>query len=67
MFCTLPDETARLCLYSARHADSDFRIGDTVILVISRTDHERSLIYDRISAKWWWKLQEKRLLPCVGK
>lgn len=52
VFCTLPDETVCLCLYSTRHSDSDFRVGDTVILAIKQFDYERSLIYGRILSKW---------------
>ena len=52
VFCTLPDETVCLCLYSTRHLDSDFHIGDTVILVIKQFDYDRSLIYGRILSKW---------------
>lgn len=52
VFCTLPDETVCLCLYSTRHSDSDFHIGDTVILAIKQFDHDRNLIYGRILSKW---------------
>lgn len=52
VFCTLPDETVCLCLYSTRHSDSDFHVGDTVILAIKQFDYERHLIYGRILSKW---------------
>lgn len=52
VFCTLPDETVCLCLYSTRHSDSDFHVGDTVILAIKQFDYERNLIYGRILSKW---------------
>lgn len=52
VFCTLPDETVCLCLYSTRHSDSDFHIGDTVILAIKQFDYDRQLIYGRILSKW---------------
>lgn len=52
VFCTLPDETVCLCLYSTRHSDSDFHVGDTVILAIKQFDHDRHLIYGRILSKW---------------
>lgn len=52
VFCTLPDDTTCLCLYTAQHTDRDFREGDTVILVIVKYDMERSLIYGRILSKW---------------
>lgn len=52
VFCTMPDGTTCLCLYTAQHTDRDFRKGDTVILVIVKYDFERSLIYGRILSKW---------------
>ena len=52
VFCTLPDETVCLCLYSSQHADSSFRIGDNVIISIRQYDYVRKLIYGRIMAKW---------------
>ena len=52
VFCTLPDDTTCLCLYTAQHTDRDFREGDTVILVIVKYDMERNLIYGRILSKW---------------
>lgn len=52
VFCTLPDETVCLCLYSTRHSDSDFHIGDTVILAIKQFDYDRHLVYGRILSKW---------------
>lgn len=52
VFCTLPDDTTCLCLYTAQHTDRDFRGGDNVILVIVKYDYERSLIYGRILSKW---------------
>lgn len=52
VFCTMPDDTTCLCLYTAEHTDRDFREGDTVILVIVKYDYERSLVYGRILSKW---------------
>lgn len=52
VFCTMPDGTTCLCLYTAQHTDRDFREGDTVIVVIVKFDYERSLIYGRILSKW---------------
>lgn len=52
VFCTLPDETVCLCLYSTRHSDSDFHVGDTVILAIKKFDYDRQLIYGIILSKW---------------
>lgn len=52
VFCTMPDNTTCLCLYTAQHTDRDFQVGDNVILVIVKYDYERSLIYGRILSKW---------------
>ena len=52
VFCTLSDETVCLCLYSTRHSDLDFHVGDTVILAIKQFDYDRCLIYGRILSKW---------------
>lgn len=52
VFCTLPDDTTCLCLYSTQHSDSDFHIGDTVIIAIKQYDYKRQLIYGRILARW---------------
>lgn len=52
VFCTMPDDTTCLCLYTAQHTDRDFQVGDNVILVIVKYDYERSLIYGRILSKW---------------
>jgi hypothetical protein len=52
VFCTLPDDTVCLCLYSAQHSDVDFKNGDSVIIVIRQYDYARQLIYGRILAKW---------------
>lgn len=52
VFCTMPDKTTCLCLYSAQLTDRDFRVGDKVILAIQRFDFNREIIYGRILAKW---------------
>ena len=52
VFCTLPDDTTCLCLYSTRHDDGNFGIGDSVIIVIRQYDYSRQLIYGRILSKW---------------
>jgi len=52
VFCTLPDETVCLCLYSTLHSDIDFNIGDSAIVLIRQYDHGRRLIYGRILSKW---------------
>lgn len=55
VFCNLPDETVCLCNYSYQHEDSEFQIGDTVILVIQRHDLEKKLIFGKILALWHTK------------
>ena len=52
VFCTLPDDTVCLCMYSTLHSDLDFDIGNSVIIVIRQYDHGRRLIYGRILTKW---------------
>ena len=52
VFCTLPDETVCLCLYSSQHSDGNFRIGDGVILVVTKHDFSRQLMYGKILSKW---------------
>lgn len=52
VFCTLPDDTVCLCLYSSQHSDVDFAMGDSVIVLIRQYDYSRQLIYGRILAKW---------------
>lgn len=52
VFCTLPDGTTCMSLYTPQHTDRDFHEGDTVILVITQFDYDRCLIYGRILAKW---------------
>lgn len=52
VFCNLPDGTVCMCNYSYQHEDSDFLIGDTVILVIQRFDEEKKEMYGKILSKW---------------
>lgn len=52
VFCTLPDDTVCLCLYSSQHSDADFGIGDSVIVAIRQYDYGRQLIFGRILSKW---------------
>ncbi|MCL1835864.1 MAG: hypothetical protein FWG48_06840 [Oscillospiraceae bacterium] len=52
VFCTLPDGTVCLCLYSARHSDIDFAIGDKTIILIRSFNYEKQLVYGRILSKW---------------
>lgn len=52
VFCNLPDGTVCMCNYSYQHADSEFRVGDTVILVVQRYDEEKKQMYGKILTKW---------------
>jgi ribosomal protein S1 len=51
VFCNLPDGTVCMCLYSYQYEDSDFQIGDTVIIGIQRYDSAKKQIYGKIIAK----------------
>lgn len=52
VFCNLPDGTVCMCNYSYQHADSEFQVGDTVILVVQRYDEEKKQMYGKILTKW---------------
>ena len=48
VFCNLPDGTVCMCNYSYQHEDSDFLVGDTVILVVQRYAEEKKQMYGKI-------------------
>ena len=52
VFCNLPDGTVCMCNYSYQYEDSDFLVGDTVILVVQRHDLEKRQMYGKILSKW---------------
>lgn len=52
VFCNLPDNTVCLCSYSYQHEDSEFAVGDTVILVVQRFNFEKKQMYGKILSKW---------------
>jgi len=52
VFCTLPDGTIIMCLYSNNHLDTDFLLGDSVIVHIVQYDYKNMFIYGRIVSKW---------------
>lgn len=52
LFCRLEDDLDCLCSYSANQYDSDFHIGDKVIIVITKYSYERKLIYGKLLARW---------------
>ena len=52
VFCTLPDDTVCMCLYSTQHSDMDFALGDQVIIVIRQYNYDRMQVFGRILSKW---------------
>ena len=52
VFCNLPDGTVCMCNYSYQHEDSDFMVGDTVIVLIQRFEEEKRQMYGKIMSKW---------------
>ena len=41
VFCNLPDDTVCMCNYSYQHEDSDFMVGENVMLVVQRYDPKK--------------------------
>ena len=52
VFCQLDESMNCLCTYSAGQCDEDFRIGDQVILVITKYNYAKKQVYAKIIAKW---------------
>ena len=52
VFCNLPDGTVCMCNYSYQYEDSDFLVGDTVILVVQRHERQKRQMYGKILSKW---------------
>jgi len=52
VFCNLPDGTVCMCNYSYQHEDSDFMVGDTVIVLVQRFENEKRQMYGKIMSKW---------------
>ena len=52
VFCNLPDGTVCMCNYSYQHDDSDFVVGDTVILTIQNYDMQKKQVYGKILSRW---------------
>ena len=52
VFCKLEENLDCLCTYSMYQCDEDFDIGDQVIVVITKYDYTRKLVYGKIVAKW---------------
>lgn len=51
VFCQLEDELVCLCTYSARQYDDDFKIGDTVSVVIIQHNYSRQQVYGKIISR----------------
>lgn len=52
VFCKLEENLDCLCTYSMYQNDEDFDVGDQVIVVITKYDYDRNLVYGKIVAKW---------------
>lgn len=52
VFCNLHDGTVCMCNYSYQHEDSDFMVGDTVIVLVQRFAEEKRQMYGKIMSKW---------------
>lgn len=52
VFCKLEENLDCMCIYSAAQYDEDFRIGDQVIVAITKYNYEKKQVYGKIVAKW---------------
>ena len=52
VFCKLEENLDSLCTYSQYGTDADFKVGDRVIVIITKYDYQRKLVYGKIVAKW---------------
>ena len=41
-----------MCNYSYQHEDSDFMVGENVMLVVQRYDDEKLQMFGKIMSKW---------------
>lgn len=41
-----------MCNYSYQHEDSDFMVGENVMLVVQRYDDEKLQVFGKIMSKW---------------
>lgn len=48
VFCNLPDGAVVMCRYSFQYEDSDFKTGDSVMVVIQRYDEAKKQIFGKI-------------------
>ena len=51
VFCNHPDGAVVMCRYSFHYEDSDFKTGDTVMIVIQRYDEGKKQIFGKIVGK----------------
>ena len=51
-FCNLPDGVVCMCNYSFQHEDSDFMVGENVMLVVQRYNEEKLQMFGKILSKW---------------
>ena len=52
VFCRLDRNLDCLCTYSQYQCDEDFQIGNEIIVVITKYNYEKKLIYGKIVSKW---------------
>ena len=52
VFCNLPDGVTCMCNYSYQHEDSDFMVGENVMLLVQRYEEEKLQMYGKIMSKW---------------
>lgn len=52
VFCNLPDGVVCMCNYSYQYEDSDFMVGENVMLQVHRYDNEKLQMYGKIMSKW---------------
>lgn len=52
VFCNLPDGVVCMCNYSFQYEDSDFMVGENVMLVVQRYNEEKLQMFGKILSKW---------------
>ena len=52
VFCNLPDGVVVMCNYSFHYEDTEFAIGDKVIVMIQQYEFGKKQIFGKIVAKW---------------
>lgn len=52
VFCKLEEGLDCLCTYSQYQCDEDFKVGDQVIVAVTKYDYAKKLVYGKIVAKW---------------